>query len=249
MANVPRRRRLSVRGISRSRKSTQGPSRIVNALGTVRAAGSGTLVDADDQRGLIITCAHLFREGTGTLTVTFPGGRSYAARLAKIDQASDLAALVIAPPSAAAVTIASDYPRRGDPLVSCGYGSDGRLWCNHGQALGYVFNRWRPRHRNARTNRRRAMATPAAQCSTAIITWLPSCSARTAALSMAPSADGFAGFWPIFRRAVARRSNHHLAPRSNQRRQSPTLPERRKFPRHQRKRCRRPNPIRPPSIS
>ena len=31
-----------------------------------------------------------------------------------------------------------DVSAPGDALVSCGYGGDGRLWCNRGQALGYV---------------------------------------------------------------------------------------------------------------
>ncbi len=56
----------------------------------------------------------------------------------RIDPASDLAAIAIANPQLEPVPLAQQYPQRGDPLVSCGYGSDGRLWCNRGQALGYV---------------------------------------------------------------------------------------------------------------
>ncbi len=108
------------------------------ALGSARAAGSGTLVDVDADRGLVVTCAHLFRDGAGTLSVTFPSQQTFAARLVKSDAAADLAALVIAPPGIEPIAVAARYPRRGEPLVSCGYGSDGRLWCNRGQALGYV---------------------------------------------------------------------------------------------------------------
>ncbi len=76
--------------------------RIVNVFGARARSRQRHAGGCRREHGLIITCAHLFRDGTGTLTVTFPDERSYAARLAKIDQASDLAALVIARPNAAA---------------------------------------------------------------------------------------------------------------------------------------------------
>jgi S1-C subfamily serine protease len=87
---------------------------------------------------LVITCAHLFREGTGAVSVTFPDQATFAARVEKIDADADLAALSIPSTTIEPVTVATAYPRRGDSLVSCGYGGDGRLWCNRGQALGYV---------------------------------------------------------------------------------------------------------------
>jgi Trypsin-like peptidase domain len=112
--------------------------RIVNVQGTARTLGSGTLVDVDAERGLILTCAHLFRDAVGALAVTFPDRQSYEARLVKVDASVDLAALVIRAPRVAPIAIADRWPKRGDSLVSCGYGSDGRLRCNRGQALGYV---------------------------------------------------------------------------------------------------------------
>jgi hypothetical protein len=113
-------------------------ARIENSLGSGRSFGSGTLVDVAGEQGLVVTCAHLFREGTGTIVVTFPGGTGFGGRVAKLDAAADLAAVFIAAPALQPVELAAEYPQRGDPLVSCGYGSDGRLWCNHGQTLGYV---------------------------------------------------------------------------------------------------------------
>ena len=112
--------------------------RVVNARGPNRALGTGTVVDVDVDRALIITCAHLFREGAGAVQVTFPAGRTFAARLVKIDTSADLAALATTATDAEPVTVARQSPQRGDPLISCGYGADGRLWCNRGRALGYV---------------------------------------------------------------------------------------------------------------
>lgn len=113
-------------------------ARIVNVRGQARALGSGTLVDVHGPRGLVLTCAHLFRDGPGSISVTFPGGGSFAARMLRIDAGADLAALSIAAPALQPIRLARDFPQRGDPLVSCGYGSDGRLSCNRGRALGYV---------------------------------------------------------------------------------------------------------------
>src|SRR5688572_25785607 len=45
--------------------------RIANAEGSGASLGSGTLVDKSAEYGVVLTCAHLFREGMGTLTVTF----------------------------------------------------------------------------------------------------------------------------------------------------------------------------------
>ncbi len=114
--------------------------RIVHTQGASRALGSGTLVDVDAQQGLVVTCAHLFRDGTGSIQVVFPDGRAVDAQLLRVDQRADLAALAVAALQQQPVKVAEQYPRRGDPLTSCGYGSDGRLWCNRGQALGYVAN-------------------------------------------------------------------------------------------------------------
>ncbi len=112
--------------------------RVANTRGSGRSLGSGTLIDNDQQRGLVITCAHLFRDGAGTIDVTFPTRRAFRAELARLDANADLAALWIAAPGVEPVSLATESPQRGDPLTSCGYGSDGTLACNRGQALGYV---------------------------------------------------------------------------------------------------------------
>ncbi len=112
--------------------------RVVHATGNEQWYGTGTLVHKDDRQGIILTCAHLFREKTGHVSVVFPDGTRYRAKVLAIDPLWDLAALQIAAPSAAPVAIAADPPRPGDLLRSCGYGPDGRYRSQQGEMLGYV---------------------------------------------------------------------------------------------------------------
>ena len=113
-------------------------ARIVNERPDGQYLGSGTLIDKDGRRGIVVTCAHLFRDGAGQIRVTFPDGDGFGAKLVAIDRQSDLAALEIGPPRASPVVVATEAPRPGEPLRSCGYGPDGRYRCNEGRARGYV---------------------------------------------------------------------------------------------------------------
>jgi len=112
--------------------------RIVNTTGAVRLIGSGTLVDKNEQHGLVLSCAHLFEQGVGQVTVYFPDGRSYGAKVLGADRGCDLSALLIVAPAAEPVAIASELPPAGARVESCGYGEDGRFWINHGKALRFV---------------------------------------------------------------------------------------------------------------
>jgi len=113
--------------------------RVANVVpGGSRCYGSGTLVHKSAAQGIVLTCAHLFRGAKGSIGVIFPDGRQFQADLVAVDHAWDLAALKIAQPWASPVTIATEHPKPGDRLQSCGYGSDGRYWCNQGRALGYA---------------------------------------------------------------------------------------------------------------
>src|SRR4051794_4615968 len=67
--------------------------RISNACQAGRAFGSGTIVESGPSGGLVVTCAHLFRDGAGQLTVQLVDGRSFPGKLLKIDQVVDLAAI------------------------------------------------------------------------------------------------------------------------------------------------------------
>jgi len=112
--------------------------RVINAQGSALSLGSGTLVDKNEQHGLVLTCAHLFREGVGEIRVVLPQGGTYGAKLLELDAGADLAALLIVAPPVDPLAVATQNPQLGEPLRSCGYGSAGRLWCNRGRALRYV---------------------------------------------------------------------------------------------------------------
>jgi hypothetical protein len=113
--------------------------RIFNALPTgATNVGSGTLVDvtADRRSGLILTCAHLFSEGTGQLTVRFADGAEHGAILVAIDRQADLAAIEIASPRVSAASLATDAAPLAGPLHPCGFGGDGTFGSFGGRVLG-----------------------------------------------------------------------------------------------------------------
>lgn len=112
--------------------------RVVNDLGRERSLGSGTLVAADAEQGLIVSCAHLFSDGVGKVSVVFPDQKSFAARVLEVNRHCDLSLLRIAAPSVPAAQVAEQVPRVGDPLASAGYGPHGQYATHRGRALGYV---------------------------------------------------------------------------------------------------------------
>ena len=112
--------------------------RICVMTGGSQSLGSGTLIDKNTEFGLVLTCAHLFRDGAGRVTVVFPDNRGYGAKLLKSDAQADLAALLIYAPTASPVFLAESVPARGAWAASCGYGPYGRFACNRGRVLGYA---------------------------------------------------------------------------------------------------------------
>ncbi len=101
---------------------------------------SGTLVDDDGRRGIILTVWHSFIEPSpdSPITAIFPDGRTFAAELVGTDSTWDLAALEIGTTGLTPLPIASEHAMAGDMLTSCGYGSpQERYWCNSGRAIGY----------------------------------------------------------------------------------------------------------------
>jgi serine protease Do len=86
------------------------------------AYGSGTLVDARDQYGLVVTNWHVVRDSKGKVEVVFPSGFRSQARPLKVDKDWDLAALVIWRPPIEPVHISAFPPKPGDLLTIHGYG-------------------------------------------------------------------------------------------------------------------------------
>jgi serine protease Do len=85
--------------------------------------GSGTLIDARGQFGLVVTNWHVVRDAAGTITVEFPGGFKSPAQVVKTDKDWDLAALSIHRPGVHPLPISSAVPQPGDVLTIAGYGS------------------------------------------------------------------------------------------------------------------------------
>lgn len=115
----------------------QASCRIVNRTGRLESIGSGTLIDctADGTQGLVLTCAHLFDEGTGEIVVTFPQVKSHGARLVALDRQADLATLAIGNPSVAPATLADGAPA-GSTVRAWGFGPTGQLRNASGQIVG-----------------------------------------------------------------------------------------------------------------
>lgn len=104
------------------------------------AYGSGTLVDAREDYGLVLTNWHVVHAAQGPIEVTFPSGFVSQARSLKMDSEWDLAALVIWRPPCEPVRMATIPPRPGDRLTICGYGSG-----NYRAATGRCTQFYAPR--------------------------------------------------------------------------------------------------------
>jgi len=113
--------------------------RIHNQLTGFNNIGSGTLIDkTDDSReGLVLTCAHLFREGVGNVVVEFANGTTHGAKLIDIDRQADLAALAIANPTRRPAMVSFTIGQQS-LLHACGYGPRGVYRCGTGPGVGQV---------------------------------------------------------------------------------------------------------------
>lgn len=99
--------------------------------------GSGTLIDLSANYGLVITNWHVVRDTLGQVTVIFPQGYQSPARIAKVDEDWDLAALLIWRPPVDPIRMASRPPRPGDAIRIAGYGS-GRFRVASGRVNQFV---------------------------------------------------------------------------------------------------------------
>ena len=112
--------------------------RVHNQLGGFANVGSGTLVDKteDGREGLVLSCWHLFREGTGQVVVEFADGSSHGARVVALDENADLAALAIANPRTEPVGVNLEPGQGTGRLAACGFGQTGQLRCVAGANVG-----------------------------------------------------------------------------------------------------------------
>ncbi len=111
--------------------------RVSNEVGGANNLGSGTLIDKTDdgREGLVLTCAHLFSEGTGEVLVKFADGKVHRARMIDLDQQADLAALAIAYPTGQPVEVVLEMSAQAK-LQACGYGPRGTFRCAVGSQVG-----------------------------------------------------------------------------------------------------------------
>ncbi len=120
-------------------KQTPHPA-VVRVIATDRdglSLGSGTLVDVNDDYGLIITNWHVVRDAVGPIEVVFPDGFHSPARVVRIDREWDLASLLIWKPQAQPIPLSTEPPRPGDPLTIAGYGS-GNYKMQSGKCTQYL---------------------------------------------------------------------------------------------------------------
>jgi len=86
-------------------------------------AGSGTLVAIRNNRGLILTAGHLFKDKVGPITVEFPDGQVSGARLVGVDHHLDVAVLwIFAPKNIKPIPVAESDPQLDDQVEIWGYG-------------------------------------------------------------------------------------------------------------------------------
>jgi hypothetical protein len=97
--------------------------RVIAAEPGGASLGSGTLVDVNDEHGLVITNWHVVRDAPGSVIVLFPDGFQSLGKVLRMDANWDLAAILIDKPKAAPVTVARQAPQIGDTLSIAGYGS------------------------------------------------------------------------------------------------------------------------------
>ena len=97
--------------------------RVIAAEPGGASLGSGTLVDANGDHGLVITNWHVVRDAPGSVIVVFPDGFQSMGRVLRMDSNWDLAAILIDKPNTSPVRVAREAPRVGEPLTIAGYGS------------------------------------------------------------------------------------------------------------------------------
>lgn len=115
--------------------------RITNAGTSGATLGSGALIATRNGKSYILTCHHLFRDGVGRISVTFPHGpfsqgAAHRAEIGAADPANDLVLLVIE--AVAIKPLELDLERAPSGiLAACGYGSTGEFAAARGPVRGW----------------------------------------------------------------------------------------------------------------
>ena len=99
---------------------------VVTGSGEFMSYGSGTLIETANGRGLVVTCAHIFREGQGKVSCLFPDGKEYAASVVGDKTGADLTAMLIADPGITPIQVGMANPPVRAMVTAAGYGPDGR---------------------------------------------------------------------------------------------------------------------------
>ncbi|MFM9024617.1 MAG: serine protease [Planctomycetaceae bacterium] len=97
-------------------------ARIIAPEGEGTSMGSGVLVDVNASQGLVLTNWHVVRGAKSAVLVQFPDGFQSAGTVVRVDEAWDLAAVVIWKPTAAPVSLAGADPVPGELLTIAGFG-------------------------------------------------------------------------------------------------------------------------------
>jgi hypothetical protein len=114
--------------------------RITNAGTSGATLGSGALIATQSGKSYILTCHHLFRDGVGRVSVTFPHDAvnliGHRAEIRAADPANDLVLLRIE--AVATKPLELDLQRiPSGALAACGYGSTGEFAAARGPVRGW----------------------------------------------------------------------------------------------------------------
>lgn len=119
--------------------------RIKNYIGGGQIVmGSGGLIDAAEDVGLVLSCAHLFSDGVGKIEVITADGKGYNGVLIDYNKALDLSLIAITVDNNMPLTpLALSNPLKGETLITAGYGG-GPLRTLSAKITGYNKNgaRW-----------------------------------------------------------------------------------------------------------
>lgn len=103
--------------------------------------GSGVLVEVTGNRGLVLSCAHLF-DPAGPIFVMFPTNRQWVpGRLLHLDKTYDLSVIIIENPPVQSASIYQGAPQKGISIRFEGYQRTGILRAILGKVLGYTTTR------------------------------------------------------------------------------------------------------------